>query len=138
MATAPEIASELHAVRSQIAALRLREGELVDELAAEMTEDRLEVPELGVFERRRKADRKAWDHEGIRRELWKRAECSVDHETGEIESEAEAQVRTVFECARPEWRTTALRKYGIDPNEYAEVTYGGYSIQFTGALDGEQ
>jgi hypothetical protein len=137
MATAPEIATQLHAVRSQIAALRLQEGELVDRLAAEMTEDRLEIPDLGVFERRRKADRKAWDHEGLRRELWKRAECNVDPETGEIESEAEAQVRTIFECARTEWRTTALRKYGIDPNEYAEVTYGGYSIQFTGALAGE-
>ena len=135
MSTAVELAQLLHEVRSKIAELRLREGEIVDALAAEMPENRLEVPELGVFERRRKADRKSWDHEGLRRELWKRAECSVDHETGEIESEAEAQVRTIFECARPEWRTTALRKYGIDPNEYAEVTYDGYSIQSTGELE---
>jgi hypothetical protein len=133
---ANELAQELHAVPSQIADLRLREGELVDDLAAEMERDRLEVPELGVFERRRKTDRKAWDHEGLRRELWKRAECNVDPETGEIETEAEAQVRTIFECARTEWRTTALRKYGIRPDEFCETTYGGYSIQFTGALDG--
>jgi hypothetical protein len=41
----------------------------------------------------------------------------------------------VFECARPEWRVTALRSYDINPDEYAEVTRGGYSVQFHGDLE---
>jgi hypothetical protein len=142
MATAPEIATELHTVRSQIAALRLREGELVDRLSAEMTEDRLEIPELGVFERRRKADRKAWDHEGVQSALMRKVramepEKSVDLGTGEVTQEdpTEQAFRVIFECARPDWRIRSLRTYDIDASEYCETTYGGYSIQFTGELE---
>jgi hypothetical protein len=59
MATDTEIATELYAVRSEIAALLLREGDLADRLSAEMESDKLEVEGIGVFERRRKADRKS-------------------------------------------------------------------------------
>ena len=141
MATATEIAQELYAIRSQIAALRLREGELVDRLAAEMETDKLEVEGIGVFERRRKADRKQWKHDELRSELMRAVRDGrakrVDNETGEIidEDPTEQAFRVVFECARPEWRVTALRSYDINPDEYAEVTRGGYSVQFHGDLE---
>jgi hypothetical protein len=141
MATATEIAQELYAIRSQIASLRLREGELVDRLAAEMTEDRLELEGVGVFERRRKADRKQWNHDELRSELMRAVREGrakrVDAETGEIidEDPTEQAFRVIFDCARPEWRVRPLKALQIDPNEYAQVTYGGYSIQIHGELE---
>jgi hypothetical protein len=54
---------------------------------------------------------------------------------GEIESEAEAHVRTLFECMAPSyWRVGALRSLGIDANEYCETTWGRQTIQFIGEL----
>jgi hypothetical protein len=141
MATATEIAQELYATRSQIASLRLREGELVDRLAAEMTEDRLELEGVGVFERRRKADRKQWNHDELRSELMRAVRDGrtkrVDQETGEIvdEDPTEQAFRVIFDCARPEWRVRPLKALQIDPDEYAQVTYGGYSIQLHGELE---
>jgi len=142
MATAQEIAQELYATRSQIASLRLREGELVDRLAAEMETDRLELEGVGVFERRRKADRKQWDHESLRSELLRKVRTlepqkTMDLATGEIifEDPTEQAFRVIFDCARPEWRVRPLRALDIDPDEFAQTTYGGYSIQFTGELE---
>lgn len=136
------IAQELYAIRSQIASLKLRESELVDRLAAEMTEDRLELEGVGVFERRRKADRKAWDHEAVRSALLRRVrtmepEKSVDLATGEVtlEDPTEQAFRVIFECARPDWRIRSLRSYDISADEFCQTTYGGYSIQFVGALE---
>jgi hypothetical protein len=141
MATSTEIATELYAIRSQIASLKLREGELVDRLAAEMTEDRLELEGVGVFERRRKADRKSWNHDELRSELMRAVRDGrakrIDSETGEIidEDPTEQAFRVIFDCARPEWRVRPLKALQIDPDEYAQVTYGGYSIQIHGELE---
>jgi hypothetical protein len=143
MATATESAQELYAIRSQIASLKLREGELVDRLAAEMTDDRLELEGVGVFERRRKADRKAWDHEGVYSALLRHLRQAgtvkeVDELTGEIREldPMEAAFRLLKACANPTWRVTALRQQGLQPDEFCQTTYSGYSIQFVGALDG--
>jgi hypothetical protein len=128
MATSTEIATELYAIRSQIASLKLREGELVDRLAAEMTEDRLELEGVGVFERRRKADRKSWNHDELRSELMRAVRDGrakrIDSETGEIidEDPTEQAFRVIFDCARPEWRVRPLKALQIDPDEYAQVT----------------
>jgi hypothetical protein len=142
MATATEIAKELYAIRSQIASLRLREGELVERLAAEMTEDRLELEGVGVFERRRKADRKQWDHESLRSELLRKVRTlepqkTMDLATGEVfqEDPTEQAFRIIFECARPDWRVRPLKALEIDPDEYCSTTYGGYSVQIHGELE---
>jgi hypothetical protein len=142
MATATEIATELYAVRSEIAALRLREGELVDRLAAEMETDRLELEDIGVFERRRKADRKSWDHESLRSELLRKVRSlepqkTMDLATGEVfqEDPTEQAFRIIFDCARPDWRVRPLLALDIDPDEFAQTTYGGYSIQIHGELE---
>jgi hypothetical protein len=135
MATAEELATELYAVRSEIAALKLREQDVEDRLAAEMPEKRLEVPEIGVFERRTASSRKQWQHDDLRREVVKHADRIVT-EDGEIESEAEAQVRTIFDCMAPSyWRVGALRGLGIDAGEYCETTWGRQAVQFIGELD---
>jgi hypothetical protein len=142
MATATEIAQELYAIRSQIASLKLREGDLVDRLAVEMTEDRLELEGVGVFERRRKADRKSWDHESLRSELLRKVRTldpqkTMDLATGEVFQEdlTEQAFRVIFDCARPEWRVRPLKALEIDPDEFCQITYGGWSIQLHGELD---
>jgi hypothetical protein len=98
---------------------------------------------FGVFERRRRADRKSWDHESLRSELLRKVRTmepqkTIDLATGEIifEDATEQAFRVIFDCARPEWRVRPLRALDIDPDEYAQTTYGSYSIQFTGSLDG--
>lgn len=135
MSTADELAQELYAVRSEIIGLRLREQDLEDRLAAEMPEKRLEIPGLGVFERHTSASRKKWQHDDLRREVVKRTERIVT-ENGEIESEAEAQVRTLFECMTPSyWRVGALKALDIDPSEFCETAWGRQTVQFTGAFE---
>jgi hypothetical protein len=145
MATAQELAAELYRLRSQIATLQREAGEVEAALVAEMTEKQLEIPGLGVFERRRKTDRKAWQHEDIRSALLvKLREGEIeparyaDLVNGEIieEDETELAFRVLTECANPSWRVTALKRYDIDPDDFCEVTPGGYSIQFHGELEG--
>jgi hypothetical protein len=135
MATAQDLATELYAIRSEIASLKLREQDVEDRLAAEMPEKRLEIPEIGVFERRTAVSRKQWDHDSLRREVVKNTERIVT-EDGEIESEAEAQVRTLFECMSPGyWRLGALRGIGVDPSDYCETVWGRQTVQFIGELE---
>jgi hypothetical protein len=142
MATATELASELYAIRSEIAGLRLREAELVDRLAADMESDRLEVEGYGVFERRRKADRKQWDHDSLKSELLRKVRTlepqkTMDLATGEVflEDPTEQAFRIIFDCARPDWRVRPLKALDIDPDEFCATTYGGYSIQIHGELE---
>jgi hypothetical protein len=143
MATATETAIELHKVRSEIAALKFKEAELADNLASEMTEDKLEVAGVGVFERRRQTSRKSWDHQGVFVDLQKKARDGelrkVDEATGEVvpEDPIELAFRVVREAANPSWRVTYLRSAGLNPDEYCSTTYGGYSIQIHGDLDRE-
>ncbi|MFL6047897.1 MAG: hypothetical protein ACJ72M_22650 [Propionibacteriaceae bacterium] len=130
MATAEELGTELDAVCDEIENLKRRRDDLIDRMAAVMTEDLFRIEALGkTFKRRRKADRKHWQTDELRSEVWKRTQRRVDLETGELESEAEAQVRTLTECARLEWRLNPLRELGIDPDEFCEVTRGGWTIQ---------
>jgi hypothetical protein len=62
---------------------------------------------------------------------------SMDLATGEIlfEDATEQAFRVIFDCARPEWRVRPLRALDIDPDEYAQTTYGGFSIQLHGELE---
>jgi hypothetical protein len=52
-----------------------------------------------------------------------------------FEDPTEQAFPVIFECG-PEWRVRSLRNYEISADEFCETTYGGYSIEFTGALDG--
>ncbi len=138
MATAIEIAQQLNTVREKIKALRAQEAELEESLAAEMPEKLLQVPGVGVFERNKKDDRKAWDHEGVFSSLLakiragevKRATLEIT-EDGEMVEEDDVALtyRVLSSCARPEWRVTDLRAYGIQPDEFCVKTPAGYSVK---------
>jgi hypothetical protein len=61
----------------------------------------------------------------------------VDATTGEIidEDSTEQAFRVIFDCAGPEWRVRPLKALQIDPDEFAQVTYGGFSIQIHSELE---
>lgn len=91
---------------------------------------RFVVPGLGEIERKRGTSRTAWDSDGLRPVVVARAldERQLDEESGEYESQASAVSRVLGECARFEWRVTALRAHGIDPDEYCHTAWGDSSI----------
>ena len=118
----------LVSVRDKIADLKAREQELVDFLVAELGEP-TPFPGIGVVTVKRGNDRKEWDHDGLRRAVVAHArEDRIVTADGEIESEAEAAVRHLFDCARPSWRVTALRKIDVDPDEYCATLPGRVSV----------
>jgi hypothetical protein len=110
------------------------------DLADVMPDQRLEIPEIGVFERHKGKDRKAWKHDELYSRLLRIIRAGgakqIDQKTGEIvdEDATEQAFRVLAECARPEWRVTALRKLDLDPDEYCEVKPGRVSVQFIGEL----
>lgn len=100
-------------------------------LATAMPKKQITVQGVGTLERRKGNDRKAWDHErlGARIAALSRDERVLDESTGVIEGEAEAAVRVLLACARPDYRVTALRERGLDPDDYCLSEPGRTSVQ---------
>jgi len=135
MATATELAHEYYEVLREIHDLNYRKLDLEDRLGAEMVEDVIET-EHGPFQRRYGKTRKEWDHEGLRKEVIAHTVREVDPNTGEIESDAEAQIRTVFQVAHVDyWRVTQLRQMGIAADEFCAAIPGRVTVQFLGKFD---
>jgi hypothetical protein len=98
--------------------------------------DRVELPGVGLFERRGGVDRKDWDHRGVASRVVRT--LLVDPTTGEAAPEEYRDFAyllrdRLLEACRTEWRTTALRKLGVDPDEFCTKTPGRTTIQFTPA-----
>ena len=76
---------------------------------------------------------KKWDNESVFNVLVARARDArrINKETGEVlESEGQAVRRVIEECAGiGYWRVTALKEYGVDPDEYYETTSTKPSIR---------
>ncbi len=126
--------TRLHKVRQEIAALKVQEHELEDQLA-EIMPKRVEIPGMGAFEKQQSKDRKAWMHDDLFREMLKQAHVNrhADPETGELESVEEALLRELRECAQISyWRATALKARGLAVDEYCESSPGRTSIRFYG------
>jgi hypothetical protein len=99
---------------------------------------------LGTLERNPGyGPRKEWDEDHLLPLLYAKAiddRKILDEETGEYESEAAAVLRVLKECARFEWRVgekisddsrgTALRRLGIDPDEYSTRVKGSPTVRF--------
>lgn len=104
---------------------------------------RIVLDDEWVAERRFGKDRTKWDNEGLLSDLVRKAtaEPVVDEATGEL-CEPNAMtwhLRDVLtDCARPSWRTTALRKHGIDPDEYCHAEKGRVTVQVIPAGDGDE
>lgn len=89
-----------------------------------------EHPVLGEFLIRKAKSRKEWDTPRV---AWLVAKHGVEARRpdpdGAVEPPEHAAVAALLECARLEWRVTALRGIGIDPDAYCEVTEGAYTVQ---------
>lgn len=134
----PALAVLLDEVRSVRQALGLRERAIEDLLTDVMFEDTMEVPGLGVVQRRQGKDRKGWDSEGLLSTVIRR---SLDPEqTGELPDlpEAVERIRIGVLAAAPltastGWRVTALKALDLDPDEWCTTSPGRASVQITKA-----
>ncbi len=93
----------------------------------------VELPELGIVKRHSGTKRTEWRHDELWDELGRfirsGAKRLMDEDTGQIESPADTALRIVREAARPSWRITALKGFGIDPDEFCSVSYGRQTIE---------
>lgn len=131
-----ELAAHLASLKARHRELGLSiqqaEGDLIDAMDGEWE---VEVEGLGVFKRRAGTKRTAWRHDDMWRAMGRLAQADriVDPETGEVESVADSWSRhVVAACAPGYWRTTPLREWGIDPDEFCERTTGRSTIQIIG------
>ncbi len=126
MASLAALVDELAGVRAERARLRTVEIDLELQIDDAMTGRFLRV---GLFEleRRRGANRKAWDHDGLLSVVLARSrdERICDQATGEYEDPGAAAVRVLAETAHIDyWRTQPLRARGVDVDEYCTTTPG--------------
>lgn len=140
-------AGDLDRLAAGLAAVRKITGDLRDlaagietDVAALMPDKQVEIPGVGVIERRKGTDRRKWQSEDLLRTLIR---DELDDGTGELPSPAETldRVLGVVTACMPVtgslgWRVTALRERGIDPDEWAECTPGRVSVQIHDDLKG--
>lgn len=106
-------------VRQQLGTIcTLVEQALVDV----MPDKRIELDGLPPLERRQGTDRKAWDYEAV-----------VSALAREAGGDLMALLEAIKECApmtpSMQWRVGALRKHGLDPDEFCSTSPGRVSIQ---------
>ncbi len=102
------------------------------EVMAEHSMWELEVDGIGVVKRRSGSKRTQWKHDDLWRAMGRLAQesRSVDPDTGEVESVADAYARLVVAaCAPNYWRVGALTAAGLDVDEYCEKVVGRPTIQ---------
>lgn len=133
-----EVAADLRDLRAAIDALRSWEVVLTDFLSDALGRNDMEVPGVGRVEVKRGANRKAWDHDALRRLVIAKGRderaVSVDGEV--LESEGEAVGRALMECAHVDyWRKGALADRGVDIDEFCEVSPGRVSVVITPIAD---
>lgn len=74
-------------------------------------------------EKKMGADRKAWNHEDLTREVLRRlSQMSVDMDTGEVVMTSEEIALKLLDFVQPSyWRVKELSKIGINADQYCEV-----------------
>ena len=122
----------LQDIRIRKAELQDEERELVHEIFELMPKKEMDFGGIGRVTRAKSNNRK-WDHDSLIPVIVARAldDRKIDKETGEVfEREASAVARVMAACAGiGYWRLTALKEYGIDPDEYYETTSSRTSIR---------
>lgn len=134
-----ELAELLVDVRELRRQLGDQEREVEGVLVAVLPDRKVEVPQVGVVERRSGSVRKKWDSEALVARLVR--DRLYDSETGEARfvsarDAVDAAVSVVTACApftgSMGWRAGALRDFGIDPDEWCESVKGPDRIQIHG------
>ena len=117
--------AELQDIRARKEALREDELDCVESIYRLLPKREMDFGGIGRVTCTKSLNRR-WDHDSLIPVIVARAldDRKIDKETGEVfEREASAVARVMAECAGiGYWRLTALKQYGIDPDEYAETT----------------
>lgn len=114
---ADELCLLLAALRDAKQALAEVYSEVEKHLLSMDTPRSFEVVGLGLVERKRKAKRSAWDHAAVKHELLRYAA------TNEVNP-----VDVIWAAMNPTWRVTALKGFGLQPDEYCQEEWGGESV----------
>lgn len=102
------------------------EKALEDQIAKGFDGKRVTVDGVGTFEKHGKRDRKSWDRDALLRSVLDTRR--VDTDTGEITDETPLdKVLHVWNLGTP--RLTALKDRGLDPDEFCESEFAGFTIQ---------
>ena len=132
-----EAVSRLHRIRAARKALAEVEAYVESHTVPLLDYGKQEVGPW-LVEIRGGAKRNEWDHDRL---AWDatRDLALID---GAIEDERAAVVDLVrsrlMNCARLEWRMTPLKELGLNPNDYATVTYGRRTVQVTPLAEVEE
>lgn len=131
--TAEDLGRDLAMVRDARRFLGMLEERLEGALAEAMPTKVYPIPGVGVFERKRSTDRRAWDTHALLRECRRVAQRqNVDMGTGEMQMSSDEALMHVIEAAfRLEPRITALRGYEIDPDDYCASSPGRTRVTYT-------
>lgn len=117
-----ELALTLHHIREAKRALGDAERDIEQHLADAMGKEKVVViAGLGTLERKASAVKPKWDAEALlpRIAALSRDERLVNERTGEIESDSDAAVRVLNECASIAYfRVGELNRRGLDAREF--------------------
>lgn len=129
------MAQLLAAIRRAVAQLKWADEQLEDEIVKVMRTKEEQVPGLGTIEMRTGSSRKGWDKDGLNRALTQVIAGDLtpvaNVETGEViapQRIVETVLSQYLVAATPNWKSTGLRQFGINPDDYCEVTWGRKSI----------
>ena len=130
--TVEQLTQELLETREKIAQLRDHEKLLVAEIHETATERKTETS-FGRVETSKRFNRR-WDHDEVVRHLTRVAldQRQVDPETGELLDIPtwERVTAALRDCAGISyWKITALKDYGLDPDEFSETTSASLSVR---------
>jgi hypothetical protein len=100
-----------------------------------MVEKMGDIPEINLpgghkVEKKSGADRKAWDHAGLARNVASRInDMAIDMDTGEIALTPQDMMMKMLEFAAVSyWRVKELSKIGISADDFCEVSEGKTNI----------
>ena len=119
----------LAALKTLIRDLRTLEQATEDnaaELMGEQGRRTITIEEVGTFERKRKTNRKQWDHAGLGRALVEQAmaDDKVQHPLDVLDVLMGA-------AGVGYWRIEPLRAAGLQPDEWCQVDEGSYGVKIT-------
>lgn len=82
-------------------------------------------------------DRKGWQHESLVNEVADRFIAMNRDRFSEVSGKdlrriVQGSMNELMAAGRMEWRSTSLRKMGVDPDEFSVKTLGSLSLELTG------
>lgn len=133
--TEPETLAQMLVVLRKVKQVASDADKLAEALLAEAMGGKLLVVEgVGTFERRRKAKKTTWDHEGLFSSmllLSRDPKNRVEPLTGELVRTPEEALLAFIKaaCAPSYWRVGELSGLGVDADAFREVEQGDYAVQ---------